>query len=69
MALGEKDPGRDKNREADKEEKSREEKEGRRRRREEAREIEARAAREKISVIGASLSGRILELHICQCGM
>ena len=61
MALGEKDPGRDKNREADKEEKSREEKEGRRRR-EEAREIEARAAREKISVIGASLSGRILEL-------
>ena len=67
MALGEKDPGRDKNREADKEEKSREEKEGRRRRREEAREIEARAAREKISVIGASLSGRILEL--CKYGM
>ena len=63
MALGEKDPVRDKNREADKEEKSREEKEGRRRR-DEAREIEARAAREKISVIGASLSGT--KLADCQ---
>ena len=65
MALGEKDLGRDKNREADKEEKSRskdkadkEEKTREERRRREAREIEARSAREKISVIGASLSGR-----------
>ena len=64
MALGEKDLGRDKNREADKEEKSRskdkadkEEKTREERRRREAREIEARSAREKISVIGASLSG------------
>ena len=65
MALGEKDLGRDKNREADKEEKSRskdkadkEEKTREERRRREAREIEARSAREKISVIGASLSGK-----------
>ena len=64
MALGEKDLGRDKNREADKEEKSRskdkadkDEKTREERRRKEAREIEARSAREKISVIGASLSG------------
>ena len=74
MALGEKDLGRDKNREADKEEKSRskdkadkEEKTREERRRKEAREIEARSAREKISVIGASLSGKKNPQQLGKC--
>ena len=74
MALGEKDLGRDKNREADKEEKSRskdkadkDEKTREEKRRREAREIEARSAREKISVIGASLSGKKNPQQLGKC--
>ena len=61
--MGDEDTARDKNSEADKEEKSREERqEGRRRKREGGREARrglglGEERREKISVIGASLSG------------
>ena len=61
--MGDEDTARDKNSEADKEEKSREERqEGKRKKREGGREARrglglGEERREKISVIGASLSG------------
>ena len=63
--MGDEDTARDKNSEADKEEKSREERqEGKKKKREGGREVrrglglEKEERREKISVIGASLSGQ-----------